>query len=110
MRMEVMITSEQSAMIKQAAKEAAAVVACRIPSEAQIERIAEAAAERAVRTTFEKFGFDPNNPRETMELLTFARSSKEFAWTIKKQALISTIAIIVGGICWAVWASIKGIK
>jgi|GEM_PF-3806886 len=102
------LSPDQKIMIDAAAQRAAEAVIKRLPSEAETRRIAQEVAEETVRNIFAKLGLDPDNPKETMELLVFAREAKETTATIKKQAIVSVIAILISGLAFAGWAAIRG--
>lgn len=73
-----------------------------------VERVAEEAAQRAVKETLLKLGVDSDDPLEVQRDFQHLREWRTSINTVKKQGLVTAVGIITAGILGAAWLAFKG--
>lgn len=78
-------------------------------TEAEVQHLAQSAADAAVEKMLLRIGVDPENPEEFAALradLRYARSLRTATETIKRQSIkaaVSTVVIAIVGALWTVF-------
>lgn len=73
-----------------------------------IHDTAEKAAEEAVKKTLLTIGISTAEPLELQKDMQHLREWRQSVSTIKKQGLITMVAVITAGILGAIWLMIRG--
>lgn len=77
-------------------------------TEQEIKDIAKIAAREAVKETLLALGADVDDPLEQQADFRHLRSWRLSVETMKRQSLITSVIVVVGGILGAVWMLLKG--
>lgn len=96
------------------------------PTELLIRQVADETARRAVMSTLTTLGIDADNPLETQRDMAALRELRELvhdeefrkdlayirSWRLamnkmQNKGLLTVVAVIVAGICAAVWAGVR---
>lgn len=72
-----------------------------------VKAVAKEAAEEAVKRTLLTLGIDADNPLETQADMRHVREWRKSIATVKRQGLITAIAIITTGFIGLVWSSLS---
>lgn len=76
---------------------------------ALLQRVADEAAERAVKKTFLLMGVDPENPMESQADMVFLRATRQRCEGAEGKALITLVGLLVLGVATTFWAGFKGL-
>ncbi len=77
-------------------------------TEEEAHRVAEEAAERAVKRTLQVFGFDIDDPVAMQRDMLYLRSWRTSSEAVKRQGLVVAVGVIVVGLLGLVWMNIRG--
>jgi 2-iminoacetate synthase ThiH len=80
----------------------------RTMTEEDIRRVAGEAAREAVYETLKQLGVDPATPFEMQRDFQHLRSWRQSVETVKRQGLISAVAVFVTGSLALLWLALKG--
>ena len=76
--------------------------------EARLRQIAREAAHEAVRETLTILGIDPAKPVEFQRKMAWLDTAQATTSTIGRQAITSTIGVIVIGVLTMIWLKVGG--
>jgi hypothetical protein len=76
------------------------------PDEART--IAKVAAREAVKEMLVSLGIDPEDHPGTQRDMAFLRNWRESTETVKRQSIITAVAIFMAGLLGLIWLALKG--
>jgi hypothetical protein len=76
---------------------------------AEIEAIAEEAAEKAVRKLLLTMGVDLSNPLETQKDMAYLRTWRTGTQRLGWKTVATILTVAVGGTCTAIWLGLKSL-
>lgn len=72
-------------------------------SEAEVELIAQRAAETAVRRVLSEYGIDVSAPKESQADMDHLRRWRRAVNTAQSAGFVTTLTILITGLCGALW-------
>lgn len=74
---------------------------------ALVERTAEETAQRVIKQTLLSFGIDASEPLEMQADMQHLRNWRNSVNAIKRQGLLTSIAIVVAGVLGLIWMAVN---